>query len=170
MLTLGIHDGHTATACLFEDGEILACISEERINRIKGCTGFPELAIQKCFEISGKKYEEVDAIGVCSLMPQIGTERYFQPPAYKKIFSSVSRIVPESILQSPENIKILQKTGDCLFSSRRRDITNKLKDLGFSTDKVFFFEHHELHAATAFYTNWYKPDKTLVITLDGSGD
>ncbi len=33
MLTLGIHDGHTATACLLENGEVIACISEDRINR-----------------------------------------------------------------------------------------------------------------------------------------
>ena len=43
MLTLGIHDGHTSTACLMEDGEVISCISEERIVREKEWTGFPAM-------------------------------------------------------------------------------------------------------------------------------
>ena len=50
MLTLGVHDGHTATACLFEDGEVIACISEERLNRIKEWTGFPTQKHHKLLE------------------------------------------------------------------------------------------------------------------------
>ncbi len=43
MKFLGVHYGHNATICLVEDGKILFCQSEERLNRLKNSTGFPEL-------------------------------------------------------------------------------------------------------------------------------
>ena len=42
--------------------------------------------------------------------------------------------------------------------------------MGFRTRSIFFFEHHLLHAATAYHTNWFRNNKDLVLTLDGSGD
>jgi len=170
MLTLGVHDGHTATACLLEDGAVVACISEERLNRDKEWTGFPELSIRKCLEIAGKRPVDVDAVGVCSLMPQIGTEYYFKPNAYKRAFSHLAKFLPKKTLQSPANIGIIHKIGEVVFKSRQQGIRSKLAEMGFPTKNIFFFDHHRLHAATAFYTSWFKNDKTLVITLDGSGD
>jgi carbamoyltransferase len=170
MLTLGVHDGHTATACLFEDGEVIACISEERLNRIKDWAGFPEEAIKKCLEITGKSPEEIDAVGVCSLMPQIGTEHYHNPQLYKRLFSYLTKIVPESMLQSPRNIRIANRIGELLFRSRKSLIAQRLSDIAVTTKNVFFFEHHLLHAATAYYASWYRDRKNLVVTLDGSGD
>jgi len=57
---LGIHDGHNATACVAKDGKIIACVSEERINRIKNYLGYPKRAIELCVElakISAEDYE-----------------------------------------------------------------------------------------------------------------
>jgi len=170
MLTLGIHDGHTATACLFEDGEIIACISEERLKRIKEWNGFPEQALKKCFEITGKSLEEVDAVGICSLMPQIGTKSWFRPNIYKRSFANLVKFLPKNTLQNPKNIKAIQKLGQLVFRSRRAEIINKLEELGIKSKDVFFFEHHLCHAATCHYLNWHKNSQTLVITLDGSGD
>lgn len=170
MLTLGVHDGHTATAGLFEDGEIIACISEERLNRVKEWTGFPEQAIRKCLEITGKTCEEIDAVGVCSLMPQIGTNGYFNPQGYKKAFHVLAKTIAQGVLQSCRAIKPTQQVCQFLSRSRRRAILDNLVKLGILTKNIFFFEHHFLHAATAYYTNWYQNNRTLVVTLDGSGD
>jgi len=170
MLTLGVHDGHTATACLFEDGEVIACISEERLNRIKEWTGFPEAAILKCLEITGKSPEEIDAVGICSLMPQIGEEHYHSPHLHKRLFSYVAKTLPGSLLQSPRNIKIVNEIGKILFRSRKSNIVDCLSRIGITSKNIFFFEHHSLHSATAYYTGWYRDKKNLVITLDGSGD
>ena len=156
MLTLGIHDGHTATACLLENGEVIACISEERLNRIKEWDGFPEAAIKKCLEISGKQHDEVEAIGICSLMPQIGTESWFKPNFYKRSFSYFAKVLPKSFLQSSANIQWIQKIGQAVFRSRNKHIIAQLSKMGFKTKNIFFFEHHLLHAATAYFGNWYK--------------
>ncbi len=169
MLTLGIHDGHTATACIMEDGEVLACISEERLIREKEWQGFPELSIKKCLEISGKTPEMFDAVGFCSLMTQIGHNGYHKPLWTKRLFGHVTKLLPAKILQRQENIKIIQAIGTRSSKGHKEALVQQLRSLGF-TCSYDFYEHHTLHAATSFYTNWYKPEKTLVITLDGSGD
>ena len=46
MRILGIHDGHNATACLYDSGRIVAMVSEERFSRKKNQSGFPRLAVQ----------------------------------------------------------------------------------------------------------------------------
>ena len=46
MRILGIHDGHTSTACLVENGKIIHNISEERFTKVKGQGGFPKNAIE----------------------------------------------------------------------------------------------------------------------------
>jgi carbamoyltransferase len=170
MLTLGIHDGHTATACLFEDGRVIACISEERLNRIKEWDGFPEESIRKSLEIANKKIEDIDAVGMCSIMPQIGHEHFQNPHGYKKLFALAIKILPQSMLQSSRNIQRIHSLAGTLFKSRKQEAINRLTAMGMRTKNIHFFEHHQLHAASAYYTNWYQNDKTLIITLDGSGD
>ena len=57
MKILGIHDGHTSTACLIDNGKIIHNVSEERFTKIKGQGGFPSnqyntfLNLQKLMEM-----------------------------------------------------------------------------------------------------------------------
>ena len=170
MLTLGIHDGHSSTACLMDNGEVIACISEERINREKEWMGFPEQSIRKCLEITGRTIDEIEAVGFCSLMPQIGHQGYFNPPWHKKLFGIAARLVPAFILQNSKNGRRIKNLAPKLFGSRQEKLLEKLESIGIPRSKATFYEHHQLHAATAYYTSWYKDRKSLVITLDGSGD
>jgi len=169
MLALGIHDGHTATAAVFENGKIVACISEERLNRQKEWAGFPELAISKCLEITKTQPEDFDAIGICSLMPQIGHKGYNKPLWLKRVCGCLVRVLPEGLLQKESNVRMVQAIGQRISQARRHFHTYALARLGFACP-VHYYEHHQLHASTAYYTNWYRPDPCLVITLDGSGD
>lgn len=170
MLTLGVHDGHTATACLLKDGEVAACVSEERLNRDKEWSGFPERSILECLDIAGCSPADVDAVGICSLMPQIGHQAYFHPRSYKRAFAAAARLAPKALLQSSANIRAANAVGAVLFRSRKREIADRLSKMGITTENKSSFEHHLLHAATAYYTNWYRNPRELVITLDGSGD
>lgn len=170
MLTLGIHDGHSSTACLMEDGEIIACVSEERINREKEWMGFPAESIKTCLEMTGKSKNQIDAVGFCSLMPQIGHNGYHNPAWHKRLFGTASRVLPSSLLQSAKNASRIKSLVPKLFGSRQQMLLDQLDAFGIPSTKAKFYEHHQLHAATAYYTSWYKDRKSLVITLDGSGD
>ena len=132
MLTLGIHEGHTATACVMEDGHVLACISEERLNRVKEWEGFPEQSIKRCLEISGKRPEMFDAVGFCSLMPQIGHSTYDQPLWTKKIFGYAVKVLPTRILQRQDNIAFVQALGQWTSKARRKELASRIKAFGFS--------------------------------------
>ena len=67
MITIGIHDGHTATACIAKDGEILACISEERLVRKKEWGGFPKQSIKWCLDYTGILPPEIEGVGVVGI-------------------------------------------------------------------------------------------------------
>ena len=167
MLTLGIHDGHIATACLVRDGKILAVISEERLNRIKEWGGFPIKSIKECIRIANIKPEQIDGVGVVGIMKPTLPHRYHQPHFYKRIFSGMSRIFPNSIMRSNKWVKPTQ-----ILLSRLRnkeDIEEKLQGIGIASP-IKYYEHHYLHAVTAHLTAWFNTGKNLVITSDGSGD
>jgi len=167
MITLGIHDGHTATACIMRDGKILACISEERLNRIKEWGGFPKKAILECLRITGIDPEEIDGVGIAGLMPPTLPQSYQKPHWTKRAFVFGARVLPERFLQSNHWVKVAKTIGS-LFRNRS-EIKSRLRDLGIKKEPTFY-EHHFLHAASAHYFCPFGTKENLVITCDGSGD
>lgn len=167
MITLGIHDGHTATACIVKDGRIIAVISEERLNRIKEWGGFPELAIKECLRIADISPEEIDGVGIAGIMKPTLPQSYFRPHFYKRVFGWLSRLGLHRILGSNEMVKPTQKILSLLRN--KKEIKNKLLALGIKKEPKFY-EHHFLHAATAHLTSWFNHNESLVLTSDGSGD
>ncbi len=167
MLTLGIHDGHTATASLLKDGKIIAAISEERLNNIKEWGGFPEKSILECLKITGFSPDEIDGVGIVGLLPPTIPSKYGTPPFFKRMFGFGTHFLPESFLQSPSWIKYAQKFG--VSKSRNKLIEDGLKKVGIDAP-CFYYDHHRLHAVTGyFFSPFYKKD-CVVITCDGSGD
>ena len=167
MITLGVHDGHTATACLMKDGKILTCISEERLNRIKEWGGFPEKAVQECLKISKINPSEIDGVGIVGLIEPTLPQTYSQPSLLKKIFGIGTYVLPDSFLQSDLWLEGAKKIGG-LFRNKK-EIKGKLQKLGIKVEPTFY-EHHFLHAVTAHFCSWFGTEKNLVITCDGSGD
>lgn len=64
MIILGIHPGHSATACLMKDGKVIAAISEERLVRKKNAHGYPRRAIDECLKIAGVNPGEVNLVAL----------------------------------------------------------------------------------------------------------
>lgn len=167
MITLGVHDGHTATACIVKDGKIIATVSEERLNRIKEWGGFPEKAIKECMKIADVKPGEIDGVGFTGIMNPTIPQNYYQPHFYKKIFGIISQIVPKKVVRSNRWIKPTQVV--LSIFRKKKEIGERLLELGIKAPAVFY-EHHYLHAATAHLTAWFNKTKNIVITSDGSGD
>ena len=166
MITLGIHDGHTATAAIAKDGKIVACISEERLVREKEWGGFPDHAIKLCLEVAGVVPEQVNGVGYVSLMPLTIHKSYDSPTLYKRLFSYATRILPKSFLRSSAWVRTAQKVGGRKNQEEHRRL---LAGLGI-TAPVKYYEHHLLHAAAAHLQSPWGKDQNLVITNDGSGD
>src|SRR5207249_217084 len=61
---LGLNDGHTAAACLYQDGQVRAAIQEERLRRIKNWSGMPTEAIATVLRMTDTRPEEIDFVAL----------------------------------------------------------------------------------------------------------
>ena len=167
MITLGIHDGHTATACIAKDGKILSCVSEERLNRIKEWGGFPKSSIKECIKIARLQPEDIDAVAVVGKIKPLKPENFSEPYPSRKLFSLGTKVLPKSFLRSSSwvspAISILEK------NRGKKGISDNLKKMGIKEEPVYY-EHHLIHAATAHLTCWNGTKENLILTCDGSGD
>ena len=170
MRILGIHDGHTSSACLVEDGEIKSLVSEERFTYIKNQGGFPKESIKYIFNKFNISGSDIDAVIMASLMaPIINIDAY--NTGRHKFIGSYSKYIPNSILSSSslKDFYVNHKHKQVSKSSKYNQI---LSSLGIDKSKIEYSEHHESHASTAFFLDpSYNPDQEkLIFTLDGSGD
>ena len=176
-LVLGIASSHDSSACLFNDGELVSAIAEERLSRIK-CDGgaLPQRAIDHVLAAAGATRRDVDHIAsIYGHFP----ERYFRrETAVKEFERRLSRALriflnkPKDTQFSAGNLlKHLRERGgesgeafDTFF--RRAEF---LAGEGFRHDaNIHFFDHHLTHAAAAaFYSGF---DAASVVTMDGEGD
>lgn len=170
MITLGIHDGHNASACLMQDGKILACVQEERLYRKKNCCGFPKQAIQECLKIGQIEPNQVDWVGVAGVIPPIRKiEDVISPKGFRKLYGYARHLIPRSILNSA----CLTRWGVSVLSKFRdkKGIRQQLNTLGIHASMAFY-DHHQMHALSAYGASpfFHDEEKVLVLTCDGSGD
>ncbi|MBS3140190.1 MAG: hypothetical protein A2913_00350 [Parcubacteria group bacterium RIFCSPLOWO2_01_FULL_40_65] len=159
MRILGIHDGHNASACLIEDGEIRLAIQEERLANEKNKAGFP--------------FESVKLIlKNAQLSPRDINKAVFASRHSSAVFATVDHFNKKNYLL--RNLEILgMKTP--LYSwykwQRRQERIRQACSLGFTPRQIVFADHHKCHAATAYYGSHFpRNEKILVLTNDGAGD
>ena len=142
---------HDAAACLLRDGEVVAAASEERFTRKKHDADFPMNAVRYCLEAGGIETADLDHVGF-----------------YDKPFTKFERILETYLAVAPRGIKswvmaIPLWLKDKIFM--RKTIQKKLD--GYEGD-ILFSEHHESHAASAFYCSPF--EEAALLTLDGVGE
>ena len=148
---------HDSAAALVRDGEIVAAAQEERFTRKKHDSGFPARAVEYCLAQDGTQLSDVDYV-VFYDKPFLKFERLletyvaFAPKGYRSFQMAMPLWVREKLFQK----------------SMLRD---RLKGLGEGfdwTSRMLFTEHHQSHAASAFYPSPF--DEALVLTMDGVGE
>lgn len=147
---------HDSAAALVEDGRILSAAQEERFTRIKHDPGFPENAIRYCLESAGTRLDAVDHV-VFYDKPFLKFERLLETylACVPRGFQSFRAAMPVWLKE-----KLFQK--DLL----RRELV-KL-DRSFDQGRLLFTEHHQSHAASAFFPSPF--EEALVLTMDGVGE
>ncbi len=150
---------HDSAACLIRDGHIVAAAQEERFTRKKFDAGFPSHAIRYCLEAGGISLSDLKYF-VFYDKPLIKFERLletyvaFSPKGIKSFLAAMPVWLKEKILMK----SVLQ---DELVSL---DGVKQKSDL----PPVLFGEHHESHAASAFYPSPFK--YAAVLCMDGVGE
>ena len=148
---------HDSAAALIEDGQILSAAQEERFTRRKHDARFPRLAIEYCLAESGLSLNEVDYVAF-----------------YDKPFLKFERLLETYMAFAPHGFKSFRTAmpiwlREKLFQKRmlRRTLAelNGGVDLG---DRLLFAEHHQSHAASAFFASPFK--QAVILTLDGVGE
>ena len=159
MKILGVHDGHNASACLLEDGQIKYCIQEERLTNTKNYSGFPFKSIEKILALTNINTEMLDFIAMASHHTPKPSDAL---GLYKKQASMLRSKVLNVAMKTPLYSIYKNRT--------RRDRLKNLTKLGIPEERVIFVDHHLCHAAAAYYGSPWKDEKVLVLTNDGSGD
>src|SRR5438876_52356 len=125
---------HDSAACLLRDGEIVAAASEERFTRIKGDAAFPEHAARYCLEEAG-----------------IGVRDLAHVAFYDKPLLKFERILETYLGVAPRGFKSFLKAGP-LWVKDKLYTDKAIRDgLGGYQGRVLYAEHHESHAASAFF-------------------
>lgn len=161
MNTLGINDGHNASACLLINGEIRYCIQEERLTNIKNYMGFPFKSINRILQLSNLSPEEIDIVAMASV--------------HLSVPQNVNALLSKFRERAKFKVKIKRHFKRTplflLYKAVKREERLKCIDkAGFQRKKVIFVDHHLCHAAAAYYGSPWKDEKVLVLTCDGEGD
>lgn len=146
---------HDAAACLLDDGHIVAAAQEERFSRIKHDSSFPREAIRYCLAAGGIDGEGLDAVAF-----------------YEKPLLKFHRLLESYLAVAPRGLRAFVRA---LPEWMRQKlwipylIERELADLGISHPGILYFpEHHESHAASAFFPSPF--EEAAVVTLDGVGE
>jgi len=152
MYILGINAYHgDSSACLMQDGKLLAAVEEERFRRIKHWAGFPAQSIDYCLKSAGIVLGDVDYIAINSdskanLLKKIGYTLK-QKPDFGFVF---------------DRIKNRKQRGDV-----EEELAKAFADTAFK-GKVVPVEHHLAHLVSAHTVSPFA--ESVVVSVDGFGD
>jgi carbamoyltransferase len=149
---------HDSAAALVEDGRIVAAAQEERFSRKKHDAGFPRNAVAYCLREGGVRLPQIDRV-VFYDKPWVKFERMletymgFAPKGLKSFLTSMPLWLKEKL-----NLKSLLK----------RELATLGECKGVELPPLLFTEHHQAHAASAFFPSPF--DRAAVLCLDGVGE
>lgn len=141
---------HDSAACLVRDGKILAAAQEERFTRKKHDFNFPKNAISYCLKEGNIKSQDVDFIAF-----------------YDKPFIKFERILETYLDYAPLGIKSFIKSIPLWIKQKLFMKEFIKKELEYD-GKIIFTEHHESHAASAFFPSPFQ--EAAFLTMDGVGE
>ena len=143
---------HDSAAALVVDGEIVAAAQEERFTRRKHDPEFPTHAVAYCLREAGIEPEELDYVGF-----------------YDKPLLKFDRLIETYVATSPSGFaSFLQAMPVWL---RKKLYTRRELDRGLGNrykNRYVYTEHHESHAASAFFPSPF--EEAAILTLDGVGE
>ncbi len=143
---------HDSAAALVCDGKIVAAAQEERFTRKKHDYAFPQHAVDYCLEHAGLRAEDLDLVAF-----------------YDKPLLKFDRLLETYAAVAPRGFKLFLM-GLPLWLKHKlhtpRELDQGLR--GAYKGRYVFTEHHESHAASAFYPSPF--EEAAVLTLDGVGE
>lgn len=143
---------HDSAAALVVDGNIVAAAQEERFTRKKHDHEFPRHAIEYCLREAKLEPEQIDYVGF-----------------YDKPFLKFERLLETYLAYAPQGFKSFLMAMPLWLKQKLHLPSEMRKGLKDRYKKRFVFsEHHESHAASAFFPSPF--EEATIVTLDGVGE
>ncbi|HKB13484.1 MAG TPA: carbamoyltransferase [Vicinamibacterales bacterium] len=142
---------HDSAACLVEDGRIVAAAQEERFTRKKHDANFPSRAVEYCLREAGIAARELDLVGF-----------------YEKPLVKFNRLIETYIACAPKGLQSYLMALPMWLSEKLWMADDVRSHVEGYEGEVLFGEHHESHAASAFYPSPF--EQAAVVTMDGVGE
>jgi carbamoyltransferase len=148
---------HDSAAALVRDGEVVAAAQEERFTRKKHDSHFPSNAIRYCLDSAGVKPHELD-----------------HAVFYEKPFLKFERLLESYLAFAPHGLRSFQMALPLWIREKlfQKDLLcEELEKVGAGGDwsrRLLFAEHHQSHAASAFFPSPF--EDAAVLTMDGVGE
>jgi carbamoyltransferase len=142
---------HDSAACLVEDGRIVAAAQEERFTRKKHDSRFPSHAVEYCLREAGITADQLDFVGF-----------------YEKPLVKFSRLVETYIACAPKGLRSYLMALPLWLTEKLWMADDIRSHLDGYKGEVLFGEHHESHAASAFYPSPF--EEAAIVTVDGVGE
>jgi carbamoyltransferase len=142
--------GHDTGAALISDGRLIVAVEEERLNRIKHYSGFPQMSIDYCLKAAGLSHNDIDHVGLswdpnAHLLKRLGFMCFYgNPRHFFRRFKLIADVTRFGI-------------------SAKRALKRS-----FPAAKFHFLEHHIAHASSAFFGSGFK--EAAIITMDGRSE
>lgn len=141
---------HDSAACLIKNGRILAAAQEERFTRQKHDASFPNNAINYCLKEAGVGIQEMAYVAY-----------------YEKPFIKFERLLMTYLTYAPRGLRSFLKAMPVWLKQKLFLKDYIAKELGYN-GKIIFTDHHESHAASAFFPSPFQ--KSAILTMDGVGE
>lgn len=148
---------HDSAAALVVDGQVVAAAQEERFTRKKHDAGFPGHAVRFVLNDSGLELKDIDFVAF-----------------YDKPFLKFERLLETYVAFAPRGIRSFAMAMPIWLREKlfqRHLLTQALREFDPAFDgekRLLFAEHHQSHAASAFFASPF--DEALVLTMDGVGE
>ena len=148
---LGINAYHgDSSACLINDGVLIAAAEEERFRRLKHWAGFPSEAIKYCLQEAGLSLADVDHVAI---------NQDAKANLWKKIGFTLAKrpdlgLVMVRIKNKRERANVRDELAQCLSQQ--------------FAGQVHAVEHHLAHLSSAFHVSPF--NEAVVVSMDGFGD
>ena len=143
---------HDSAAALIRDGEIIAAAQEERFSRRKHDPGFPRLAIESCLREAKLKPSDLHAVA------------FYEKPMVKfeRLLETYLAYAPDGFASFREALPLWADLKLTLPEKIHRELGKEFKG------QLYFTDHHESHAASAFFPSPFA--HAAILTLDAVGE
>jgi carbamoyltransferase len=148
---------HDSAAALIEDGRIVAAAQEERFTRKKHDSEMPKRAIEYCLDQAGMELADIDYVAF-----------------YDKPFLKFERLLETYLAFAPRGFQSFRMAIPLWLREKlflKQLLRSELRQLAPDVDweeRLLFAEHHQSHAASAFFPSPF--DEAVVLTMDGVGE